>query len=112
VHDELARQQAEGGNAPASQGRPTARVTDSEGVHPARNGNGQRVTAKQLDYARKLAGDVRGLTARRLDALADRMFGKPLAELTSLDASNLIDTLKQIKAGHIDADAALAGGST
>ena len=71
--------------------------------------NGQPATARQLDYATRLAGQIRGLGSRRLAALAQQLFAKPLAELGSAEASGLIDTLKRIKAGQVDLQAALRG---
>ena len=39
------------------------------------------------------------------------MFNKPFGELTTLDASGLIDCLKAIKAGDINLDNALNGAA-
>ena len=75
------------------------------------NGNGHRASDKQINFATQLAKGIRGLGTRRLDSLTGRMFGKPLADLTSLDASSLIDTLKAIKEGRVSLDAALNEGT-
>ncbi|MCA9122909.1 MAG: hypothetical protein H6822_06640 [Planctomycetaceae bacterium] len=115
VNDELARQAST--TQPASQ--PHAAASNG---HAATNGNGNgngyrngtnggTASQKQLNYANQLAGQIQGLGVRRLEALADKMFGKPLAGLSSLDASALIDTLKAIKDGRLDLNAALDGAA-
>jgi len=49
---------------------------------------------------------------RRLDELAQRMFSKPLAGVSSLEASSLIDSRKAIKAGQINLEDILSGATS
>ncbi len=123
VNDELARQQSPNSSAPGQpSSQETSRAAAPDNSHASQNngngtaGNGANgghpASQKQLDFIQQLARQIRGLGVRRLDALTEKMFGKPLAALTSLDASSLIDMLKAIKEGRVDLEAALNGATT
>jgi hypothetical protein len=128
VQDQLAREQHAAGVAPGAGANGSANGENGSGASPYNgtqdsgrppNGNGHHnrtngscghtASEKQLAYLRQLAKQVPGLGVRRLESLAQRMHGKPVAGLTTLDASGLIDTVKAIKAGQINLDGALGG---
>jgi hypothetical protein len=69
-------------------------------------------SSRQMEYLHQLARQVDGLGGRRLEALAQQICGKPLANLSSFDASSLIDTLKAIKSGKLDVEGALQGAAS
>jgi hypothetical protein len=123
VEDELSRQQKATAASTASRANPATPCHDNGSANGNGNGRdaapvdavreeGERASAKQLAYARQIAAQIKGFGIRRLEALAARMFEKPLAELSSLDASGLIDTLKQVKEGDIPREAILDGPAT
>jgi hypothetical protein len=61
-----------------------------------------RATQRQVNYIHHLAHGISGLTPHRLEILSATICGKRLAHLTSADASLLIETIKDIKAGDKD----------
>ena len=113
IKEELARQQQ---RQPASGAAPAAVPSgNGDGTPAAGNGhsNGHsdeenaRVSQKQMDYVRQLAGQIKGLGLRRVDGLTGKMFGKPLADLSAVEAGALIDVLKDVRTGKIELKAAL-----
>jgi hypothetical protein len=113
-------------NGSAEPQQPPPMAANSNGGNGVQNGNGHapastngnghgngshRAFEKQMNFVNQLARGIRGLGVRRLESLTGRMFGKPLSDLTSLDASSLIDTLKAIKDGTVPLDAALNNGA-
>ena len=103
VQDELFRAESRKSADPSL---PPFETPPATPIQPRSNGNSRgsaahRASQKQLDYVGQLAGQVKELGPGGLERLSQRMFQKPVTELSSLDASGLIDTLKDIKAGKI-----------
>jgi len=90
---------------PQQSHEPAPRDTQSHSAR--RNGAAQASTAspKQSKYAEQLAAQVKGFGVQRLDNLCVRMYQKSFASLSGIEASNLIDTLREAKAGRLDLNA-------
>ena len=77
----------------------------AQGELPGRS-NGRvrsRPSARQLEYARELAGRV-GMDAEQLAGLAQRLFSKPLGEISGGEASGLIRALQEMREGWLGAE--------
>ena len=111
VQDELDRHQVPPQISPSNGGNGQLDNPPRRTAAPANNGNSSapRASEKQVKFLRQLSGQIRGLGVRRLDIVSRRLTGKPLAELTSFDASSLIDTLKAVKDGDLDLNHVLEG---
>jgi hypothetical protein len=123
VHDELARQQtgpvpratptSNGGNGHGrSNGYANGHSNGHSNGNGHTNGTSPAASAKQIEYAQQLAKQITGLGMRRLETIAQRMHQRPLAALSSLEASALIDLLRAIKAGKLELGHVLAEAQT
>jgi hypothetical protein len=104
--EELARHRASAGASPKN----GSKSPNGTGRPPA-NGSAtnHRASKRQLDFLEQLARQTPQVGVRRLESMAQRICQKPVAELSSFDASSLIDTLKAIKDERLDVEAALSG---
>ena len=106
VNDELARNQTVDASATDGTRYPSQQRQHQHGN--GTNGNGShRATRKQADFINQLARQIPGLVVRQLDTIVSRLHSKPLADLNSLEASAVIDTLRAVKEGRIQLDAVL-----
>ena len=87
---------------PAAKSFSRAQWFNDHSRHASHRQRSPLASQRQLNYIHHLAHGLAGLTPRRLEILSATVCGKRLAHLTSADASNLIDTLKQIQAGEKD----------
>jgi len=129
VEEELARHQAPHSQSGSGSERPAAGSDAADGAaasngHAGTNGNGHgnghaqvelpgrsngrvrsRPSARQLEYARELAGRV-GMDAEQLAGLAQRLFSKPLGEISGGEASGLIRALQEMREGWLGPESA------
>jgi hypothetical protein len=118
VFDELARERSANAGCPPNANEPAAfpLAAAPNGVngHDAATPNETpppQASAKQVDYARRLAGHIRGLGMRRLETLTRELYHKRLADLSAPEASALIDSLLDIRSGKVALDSAWKGAA-
>jgi hypothetical protein len=110
--EQLARHRAGNEVLPTNGSRKPSNGTPPTAASRSSQDNGStthRASKRQMDFLEQLARQIPQVGVRRLESLAQRVCKKPVAQLSSFDASTLIDTLKAIKDGNLNVEAALAG---
>jgi len=111
VEEELGKQQI-GAHAPTVDGEDSATHGDPQHGN-ARSGNSivPLATTRQIDFAYHLAREIRALVGQRLSVLVEQLYDRKIEELTSPEASRLIDLLKELRAGTKSVDDVLTGAA-
>jgi hypothetical protein len=94
----------EGGGELSAEPAPTCSVVASESSPPL-------ATSRQVEFAYQLARQIRSLGGQRLSLVARQLFSRSLEELTTVEASRLIDLLKEVRAGTRSLDEFLSGAA-
>ena len=99
VESELAAHRANG--TPKQDVRPTVAPSTEyrNSAPPERNDNRFPVSPKQMAFIGQLTRKIKGLTGAKLDEYCRTTFGTVCNQLSSKDASRLIDDLKQVQNG-------------
>lgn len=95
VEDELRNHRANASQKPTTV--PTTEYRNS--TPPERNVSRFPASAKQMEFVVKLSKRIKGLSEQKLDEYCRQTFGKDSTQLSSQEASRLIDALKDAKAG-------------
>jgi len=72
---------------------------------------GKLAVARQVDFGYHLAREIRALGGQRLSVPVEQLYDRKMEELTSPEASRLIDLLKELWAGTKSLDDVLTGAA-
>jgi hypothetical protein len=109
VQEELARRQGMTSSVARSGERRPARAEDL--AEHAATSPAVHASQRQLDYVLQLARQVPAVGVAGLPRLAQHLFQKVPSELTCLEASSLIDVLKDLRGGKIAPKDAFPGAA-
>lgn len=111
VQDELARRQESPGTDDRHQEAADESAADGAAAEQDAAARASRASQRQMDYVLQLARQLPTVGVAGLPRLAQHLFQKTPAELTSLEASSLIDVLKDLRRGKISINDTLPGAA-